>query len=449
MTQQLTELAERTVKAAERLGAEQAEVYVGSARSFSIYVENNAIKSAAERRDAGCGIRCVFGKKIGFAYVTTLDVHDIENAVRRSVALAKASVADPDFVSLPTPESHYPVVKGLFDKAIEGLDAEEAADLIARCVDAAKEPVQKRQYAIQADLSASSGSRAIANSLGISLSGKSTSAIIDSDVTIKEEGDQTSSAEYQVSRALNGIDPEWVGRTSSENALQNLGAKTIEGGEMSVILTPLAASVVIGSGFAGAINAEEVQQGRSYISDAIGSEIASDKLRILDDGLLMGGLGSRAFDAEGALSQRTEVLKGGVLKSLLHSSYTANKDRVPNTGNASRPSYAGIPMIATTNFVVEPDRGTLEDLVSEVKKGVLCRSTDDRPNMTTGDLSAMVMEGFYIEDGEIRKGVKSTLIGINMRDLLKRVSRVGADTRATMSMVTPSIVIDSARITSG
>ena len=449
MTKQLTDLAEKTVKVAERLGAEQAEVYIGSTRSFSIDVENNAIKSAAERRDAGCGIRCVFGKKIGFAYVTTLNGDDIENALRRSISLAKASVADPDFVSLPGPESRYPVVKDLFDKGVEGLTADEAADLIAGCLDAAKEPLHGRKYAIQADLSTSSGSRAIANSLGVSQSAESTSITMYSEVTIKEQADQTSSYEYLVSRALREINPEWIGRTASENALRNLGAKTIEGGDMSVIMTPLAVSTVVGSGFADAVNAEEVQQGRSYISDAIGSEVASDELHIVDDGLLKGGVGSRAFDAEGALSQRTQVLKGGVLRSLLHSSYTANKDRVPNTGNASRPSYAGMPMIATTNFVIEPRRGMLEDLVSEVKKGVLCMNTFDRPNMTTGDLSAMVSEGFYIEGGELRQGVKSTLIGINMRDLLKRVIRVGADTRATGRMVTPSIVIDSAKITSG
>jgi len=449
MAQRFVELAEKAVKAAERLGANQAEAYIGTSRSFGIDVENGSIKSASERRDAGCGVRCVVGKSIGFAYVTTLNDDDIDEAVRKSIALAKASIQDPDFVSLPSPEASYPIVRGLFDKAVEGLSPDDAAEMIVRCVDAAKEPITKRRNSIQAELSVSSGTKAIVNSLGVSQSAKTTSALIDSYITIKENGDQTSSSEYQVSRELKGIDPEWVGRTASENALRNLGSKTIEGGEMPVVMTPLAVATVIGSGFAGAINAEEVQYGRSYISDAIGSQIASERLHIVDDGLLKGGVGSRVFDAEGARSQRTEVLKEGVLRSLLHSSYTANKDKVSNTGNAYRPSYAGTPMIATSNFMIMPDRGTLDNLVSEVKKGVLCMNTGDRPNMTTGDLSAMLMEGFYIENGELRHGLKSTLIGINMRDLLKRVSRVGADTRATASMVTPSIVIESAKITSG
>ena len=91
----------------------------------------------------------------------------------------------------------------------------------------------------------------------------------------------------------------------------------------------------------------------------------------------------------------------------------------------------------------------MEDLISEVDRGVLCRNTADRPNMTTGELSAMVMEGFYIEGGEIVHPLKNTLIGINMRDLLMRVVRVGDDTRTTFTMITPSILVDRAMVTSG
>ncbi|MCK5303270.1 MAG: hypothetical protein KAJ96_09030, partial [Candidatus Thorarchaeota archaeon] len=96
-----------------------------------------------------------------------------------------------------------------------------------------------------------------------------------------------------------------------------------------------------------------------------------------------------------------------------------------------------------------PGKGSLDDLVSEIKKGILFMYTGDRPNMTTGDLSAMVMEGHYIKDGAIEHPVKNTLVGINMRDLLQRVHRVGADVRVTSTVVTPSIVVESARVTSG
>ncbi len=447
--EQLLDIAELATKKALEFGADQVEVYAASSRSFSIEVENNSIKSATEKRDAGIGIRSVVDNKIGFAYVTTQLKDDYEEAAVKSVKLARASIPDPHFVSLPSFSGAYPSVNGLYDSAVAELSSEGAADLVVRTTDASIDAIGGTQVAVECQLTASSGFKAVVNSLGISQSAKSTSVMMYAYPSIKKDDDQTASFEYQVSRSLKDIDPEWIGRTASEKTLQNLGGKSIEGGDMPVILAPLAVGTLIGGGFAGAVNAEEIQYGRSYISDDFGSKIASDELTIMDDGLLAGGTGSRSFDAEGYPSQITEILTKGILKGLLHNSYTANKDDVDNTGNASRPSYAGIPSISTSNFSVSPGKGTLDDLVGEIDRGILCANTGDRPNMTTGDLSAMVMEGFYIESGEVKYPVKNTLIGINMRNLLSRIHRIGADVRTTFSVVSPSLVIESAKITSG
>ncbi|UCF58795.1 MAG: hypothetical protein JSV15_07025, partial [Candidatus Bathyarchaeota archaeon] len=141
----------------------------------------------------------------------------------------------------------------------------------------------------------------------------------------------------------------------------------------------------------------------------------------------------------------------------LHNSYTAYKAQVDNTGNASRnPSFGSVgspyqntPTIAPSNLVIAPGKGSLEDLIAETGKGILCRCTFDRPNLSTGDFSALVMEGFFIDKGEIQHPVKNTLIGVNMRDFLLGVTSVGADSRPLGRVVSPSIVIQSAKITSG
>ena len=449
LKEQLLDIAETAVKMAEKLGATQAEAYVGQSRAFAIEAENSAIRNAEEKRDAGIGIRTVIDKKIGFAFVTTLSDDDIEEAVTRSVKLAKSSIADPDFVSLPSSDNSYPKVKGLFDKNISDLSSEVTAEMIIRVIDASKQVLEGRDYAIFAGVQSSSGINAVVNSLGISFSESRTSILLYSSPVVKEADDQTTSYDYQLTRDLSEIDPELVGEQAAELTLNLLGPKTIEGGEMPVIFAPLGAGTVIGRGFAGAVYAEEVQKGRSYITDAFGDKIASETLEIIDDGLVPAGLGSRTFDAEGYPSQRTTIIDGGVLKVLLHNSYTANKDDVENTGNASRPSYSGLPSISTSNFIITPGKGDLDDLISEIDKGVLCRNTADRPNMTTGDLSAMLYEGFYIEKGELKHPLKNTLVGINMRDLLQRISRVGSDTKTTLAMITPSFVVERATVTSG
>ena len=449
MTNSLLDIGEKAVKLAEKLGADQAEAYVARSQAYEIEAENNAIRAAAEEHDAGIGIRSIVGKKIGFAYVTTLNANDIEEAVTNSISLAKASIEDPEFVSLPSSVTGYTQAKGILDEEISKLSSEEAASLLIRTIDATKENLEGRSFSIQALIDSSSSTSAIVNSLGISMEESRTSISLYSYPVIKDDEEQTASYEYQVSRSLKEINPEFIGKNAAELALSFLHPKTIEGGEMPVIFAPLGASAILGRGFAGAINAEEVQLGRSYIADAFGQCIASEALEIVDDGTIPGGLGTRTFDAEGYRSQRTPVIEAGVLKNLLHNSYTSNKDDVPNTGNAARPSYSGLPRIATSNFIVTPGQGNLEDFIAEIDKGIVCRNTGDVPNMTTGDLSAMVLEGFYVENGEIQHPLKNTLIGINMKDLLMRVSRVGTDTRSTFSMITPAIVIDRANITSG
>ncbi|TFG09553.1 TldD/PmbA family protein [Candidatus Thorarchaeota archaeon] len=449
MREKLLSIGEKAIEDVEKLGADQVEVYTSFSKSFSIDVENNAVKSASRDTDGGCGIRTIIDNAVGFAYVTTLQSKDIAEAVERSVALARASVPDPDFVSLPAVSSKYPSVKGLFDPKMESISSEDSAELILAAVDAAREDLSDKKVAVEARINLAVSERGIVNSLGVSGSSKTSFGYLYISPTIKEPNEQTSSYEYRISRNVGDLDPEEVGAIAARNARGNLGARTIEGGDMPILLAPMAVSTVIGGGFSGAVNAEEVQYGRSYISDAIGEQIGSGILSIVDDALLSGGIGSRPFDAEGFPSSRTDVLEAGVLRSLLHNSYTANKDAVDNTGNASRASYAGLPSIATSNLVVEPGHQTQEDLISQIDRGILCRQTGDRPNMTTGDLSAMIMEGSYIEGGEVKHSLKNTLFGINMLDLLDRVKAVGNDTRVTVGAITPSILIESGKVTSG
>ena len=450
MSEELLSIGEQAIRLAEKMGADQAEAYLSKSRSFAIEVENSAIKSADERRDIGIGVRSIIGKKIGFAYVTTVNDDDIEEIVARSVEIARASIEDPDFATLPSVTTkQYIRPKGLFSKEIADLSSDDAADLLIRTVEASKAGLEGRDFAIAAGIQSAASLSTIVNSLGVSGTEERTSIMLYSYPIVKEGDDQTASYEYQISRTLKDVDPEFIGTNAAKLTLQCLGPKPIEGGDMPVLLAPLGTGRLFGAGFAGAISAEEVQYGRSYISDAIGDEIASSVLSIVDDGLLPGGIGSRSFDAEGVPSQKTPVLESGVLRSLLHNSYTANKEDVANTANASRASYSGLPSISTSNFIIEGGKGTFDDFVSEIDRGVICRNTGDRPNMTTGELSAMILEGFYVEHGEVKHALKNTLVGINMRDLLKRVVRVGSDVRATFSMMAPSVLIESASVTSG
>ncbi len=449
MKELLLELGGSVVREAERLGATQAEVYLQSINKLEIKIERGAVRAASKSQNTGCGIRSVMGKRTGYTFVTTINKDNVFQSVHDSINAAKSSAPDEQFVSLPSYSGSYPAIRGLHDERVAELTAEEASDLIVRGVSACRDVSGLEKNLIHGLISATSFTTAIVNSLGLNCHDQKTEIMLDLGAVIGEGDKQCSSSEEMTSCRLQYIEPEAIGRTAAERALSLRDARTIQGGDMQLVLAPQAVEKLLGGGLVPAVNAREVQDGKSYLANSMGSTIAPSFVDIVDDALVEGGVGSRSFDGEGSPSKRTTIVGSGMLASYLHDSYSSSRAQVENTSNASRSSYQRLPVISESNLVVSPGHGSRDDLVKEIDEGVLCRFTIDTPNMVTGELSAMIMEGFYIRTGEIQHALKSTLFGTTMQSLLKNISNVGSDVERRGSVITPSIIIDSVKITSG
>ena len=449
LKQELIDLGNHVISNAEKLGATQVEAYLESTRTINVKIEKGTIRMAAEKLDAGCGMRVALGNQLGVSYVTSVLEKDLEQSAQDAISAARASVADPDFKSFISTQSSYPTVKGLFDKELDQIDSEQAVEIIMRAVQASKEVSGKERNLIEGGFTAESKTRVVVNSQGVSGLSSATKAELDVSSAIGTGDDQCSSWEDLNSRDLASINPEVIGAKSARNALALRGAKSMESGDLPLILTPRALWAVLGTGFVNALNARQIQDGKSYLVDSLGLQIASSELEITDNGILPEALGSRPFDAEGFPSMSTPLIDSGILMSYLHDSYSSSKDDVPSTGSAKRSSYRATPTIGASNLVVTPGTSTLDEMISEVKKGVLCTFTFDRPNFVTGELSAMIMEGFLILKGEVQHALKNTLFGITMQDLLKKTIQIGSDVENRAQVITPSIFVESAKITSG
>ncbi len=449
MKQELFDLGEHVIRDAEKLGAQQVEAYLTSRKQIQIRVEQGTIKTAEEKHDVGCAIRTVIGKKLGFAFTSTINRSDIQASTKEAVSLAKFSLPDNEFHSFPTYSGSFRTLDGIYDPKTTQITSEAAVELLLRGIDACKTKLGKEKALIEGELDIQVTELAIINSLDTSGSYRDTLIELSVDPTIKSANSQASSFEFQISRTLTEIDPEWIGRIAATNTQNSLYPKTIKDAQLPVIFTPMALDFLFRVGLAAAFNAEEIQMGRSYLAESIDCQIAPSYFHLSDNALLPKGNRSRPFDAEGYPSQNTEIIVDGELNHFLHNSYTAHKAQLANTGNADRSSYQEFPRIAPSNLVITPGKGTLDDLIAEMGRGILCRFTFDKPNLSTGDLSALVMEGYYIDKGEIQYPVKNTLIGINMRDFFQGITLIGADTRSLHTVVSPSLVIESAKITSG
>ena len=449
MKEFLYELGGSALREAEHLGATQAEVYLQFINKLEIKIERGAVRATSKSQDAGCGIRSVIGKRTGYSFITTISKDGVFQTVHDSISVARSSVPDEQFVTLPSYSGSYPTVKGLYDERVADLTAEDAAELMMRGISACREASGLEKNLIIGLISATSFTTVIVNSLGLNCDNQRTKMMLDLTAVIGEGDQQCSSWEERASCRLQRIEPEVIGRTAAESALSLRGAKTIQGGDMQLILAPQAMKQLFREGFVPAVNAREVQDGKSYLADSLGSTVAPSFVDIVDDALVEGGVGSRSFDGEGSPSKRTAIVDSGVLASYLHDSYSSSRAQVENTSNASRSSYQRLPVISQSNLIVNPGHGSRDDLVQEIDEGVLCRITADTPNMVTGELSAMVMEGFYIRRGEIQHALKNTLFGTTMQSLLKNIRTVGSDVEWRGSVITPSVIVDSVKITSG
>jgi PmbA protein len=445
----LLDLGERLLRKTGERSYNQLEIYISREVGTSAEIEKGSVKKGKKIFDMGASVRTVIGKSVGFAYASSLNEEDIQGAIHEATNLAKFMTPDPGFHSLPTAESYLEAAKTI-DQRIYSVDAEEAIDMAAQVCNAAR--IDPRVYSINVSVELSSLDVAIVNSLGISADEKHTFAGASANIVSKNGGEMATGFEFQEAREIKQIDFSWIGKEAAEQSIRSLGAKKISSGRLPIVFSPRVTAGIVSTGIAAASNAENIQRKRSYLTGKLGEAIGNDEITVIDDGTLKDGLATSKFDGEGAPTSRTIIVENGVLRSHLHNSYTAAKEGVRNTGNATRGSgwnYRATPEIGHTNLILNPGKGDLDRFVSELKEGLLVLYTGDRPNLATGELSAQVTIGFKIEKGNVEYPVKQTMIGANLLELFKNVNAVGRDSRQISGVRAPSIRISEAAVSGG
>jgi len=239
---------------------------------------------------------------------------------------------------------------------------------------------------------------------------------------------------------------EEVAMEFAQRVTSSLGAKSVESYEGSVILSPDAGKLLLGTVLAHAVSSDNVQKGMSQFGGKMGEEVSSPDLSVTDDGLLKDGLATSSFDREGLPHQRIELIENGKLRSYIYNSKTAFKDSVKSTGNASGDERQS-PGVGTTNVIMEGGKTRFEDIVGETEHGLIVRRLSGYPDPLSGDFSAVVKGGFMVKNGEIVQPVTDTMISGNVFDLLRRIDAVSKDRERVMNFTLPSIKVEGVSVT--
>jgi len=426
------ELANYGIKIAERKAPnfKCAEIFVGKNEYTNIELEENSIKYSEIGRDHGVSIR-IYNKRgsLGFAFTNKLNKRIIEKIIKNAIKMMNAGTADPNFQNLPLKYKTYPNVKKLYDISIKTLTIEDSVEYVKELIKVCKD--DDLAISQSGDFTSNCNISYVFNSNGIEVFEKETVFSISSNIIVKNKstGETSNGYESQMKRKLKDINGTNTAIEALKNAKRNLNRIKIKTKKMPVILSPKGTINLILNPIASAINGELFQYKRSFLVDKREKVIGSEYLTLEDNALIDGAVGSSNFDGEGVPCKNKKIIDKGIfLKSgLIHNSYTAGKEGVESTGNASRRSFSSVPSIGISNFVMQTGTSSIEEMIQDVKEGIFLNSTGDSANIATGDFSGLISQGNIIKNGEIKQALNETMFGINLLDLFKNIDAVSKD----------------------
>jgi PmbA protein len=440
-TADLLSLARRALSSARK--GEAVEAFASWGRETEVKVYNGEVESLVSAESRGVGVRLIVDGRLGYAYAADPDERELDDVVKQARTNAALATEDEGNV-LPDPRPIEPLA-GIFLPEILSATPEQKVELAlateraCRAADARVKGVESASYG------EGIGRVAIASSSGIEAMSERGDCWAAA-VALAADGDETQTGfGLSIARRPGDLAVEDAGREAAERGARLLGATKPATARMPVMLDPFAAASFLGVVVAG-LSAEAVLKGRSLFADKVGQRIASEQLRLHDDGRDLKGPGAEPFDGEGVPTQRTPLIEDGVLRGFLHNSSTAARMQATSTGNAGRAGFKSAPGVSTTNLVVSPGSDTPEDLAARAGRVLLVQDligVHSGANPISGDFSVGV-NGVVLENGEIAGGVREATIASTIIDILLGVSAVGSDLRYLPfggSIGTPSILI--------
>ena len=165
--------------------------------------------------------------------------------------------------------------------------------------------------------------------------------------------------------------------------------------------------------------------GTSVFKDKLGESVASDQLTLRSGPLSSEICSGYWVTGDGYKAEDSKILDKGKLNSYLLGLYGSNRTGLPRAVNSGG------------CYIVEPGSHSYDEMISQVKEGILInRFSGGRPS-DRGDFSGVAKNSYYIKDGEIQFPIKETTVSGNMVDLLQSVEAVSTERLNTGGSVYP------------
>jgi len=441
MGRDLEALAADVLSDVRKHGATGADLVVVEADTLDVGVRLGEVEKVKQAREKRLGLRVFNGLRSAVASTADFSADSLRRLAADTCDLAKITAPDP-YAGLP--ESVPPLGEiadlALYDEAVAAITADEAIGWAQRAEGAARAADARITNSDGGECHASTGRIVYASSAGVVGAYRSSSVSLSAVPIASVDGAMQRDYWYSARRRLADLEtPEAIGARAAERALRRLGGRQVATCAVPVVFDPEMASGLVRH-LAGAVAGSAIYLGNSFLLDKLGARIAPEFFTVIDDGTIVGGLGSKPFDGEGLRTRRNVVVEKGVLQTYLCDSYAARRLGQPGTASAAR-SVGSAPHVSPTNFILQPGTMSPQEIIASVENGLyVTELIGFGVNATTGDYSRGAA-GMWIENGELAYPVEEITIAGNLLEMLAGIEMIGSDLDLRGAVRAPTLKI--------
>ncbi len=430
-------------KKAKEANIEALEVYAKKLKGMSFeFFANDESFNIEDSYEAS--IRGIYNGKMGMITIENLNdfsIDEIINTIKENATL----IENNEEVFIYEGDNEYPTDDTLYVN-LDSITTKQKKDLIKN----AKQLMQEKDKRIVEGGSSYKEQDVeiqILNSKGLNLSKKFSFYYVVLQSIANNGTDTKVNYEVYLKNDFSFCLKEKVDELVS-NTVSKLNAKSILSGNYDIIIKNKTFAEILGA-FKDIFSGLSAKDNLTLLKDKVNETIGNELCTIIDDPLYPDFGLKQVFDDEGVACYKKEIVKNGVLKTLLHNLKTAKIFNTKTTGNGFKAGISSPVSIDTTTFYLENGKKDFNELVKELNNGLIIDDVQGLHaglNEVSGDFNLQA-QGFKVENGKITEPVTLIIISSNIYDIFKNIVDKANDLDFTTSQTgSPSILLKNIKI---
>jgi predicted Zn-dependent protease len=411
------EIIERTLQASR---ADETLVLLEFYQRAVTRFGENEIHQNMDESHVRLTVQAAVGKKVGVARGNVSREDDGEKLADTAFVIARVQGEREDYAGLAEP-SAVPAV-GSYSDVTADYTPDQRADAAGEVIAAAKAAKMKAAGLFRTE----AGALTVANSKGVMVHHPYTEAELGAVVMADDASGYCEGGGWDATR----IDVTALAEDAVRRAELSRKPRDVEPGQYDLIVEPYAIEELFGWLAFVVFDTRAYQEGRSLLSKRMGDKIMGDNITIVDDGLSPETV-PLPFDFEGVPRQRVTLIDKGVASGLCYDLATAAKEGKKTTGHALPPGagYGPFPL----NLALEAGDSSVAEMIASMERGLYVTRfhyVNGFVEPMQAVFTGMTRDGtFWVEEGEIKYGVKNLRWTESMLRAFSNVRALGRERR--------------------